>query len=144
MLLQIKTYTTNSPEYLQSLLLRYKILRIPLGLTYEPKDFENDKTDIHVGIFRGDTIVGCLILARGKNATLKMRQVAVDNNLQQQGIGTQLVQFSELYASKNNYKKIYCHARKTAMPFYLKLGYHVVGEEFVEVNLPHVYMEKTI
>jgi predicted GNAT family N-acyltransferase len=36
------------------------------------------------------------------------------------------------------------HARETAVPFYLKLGYEVVGGQFEEVGIPHFKMEKKL
>ena len=36
------------------------------------------------------------------------------------------------------------HARETAVAFYLRLGYRVVGEPFVEVTIPHRTMEKLL
>ncbi len=42
------------------------------------------------------------------------------------------------------FDKITLHARKNAVPFYLALGYKIIGEEFEEVGLPHFEMEKNI
>nr|MBP8249907.1 GNAT family N-acetyltransferase [Chitinophagales bacterium] len=39
---------------------------------------------------------------------------------------------------------MYCHARDTAIPFYEKLGYSRVGEEFEEVTIPHWEMGKSL
>jgi predicted GNAT family N-acyltransferase len=36
------------------------------------------------------------------------------------------------------------NARKNALGFYDKLGYKVVGDEFLEVTLPHFTMEKEL
>ena len=73
-----------------------------------------------------------------------MRQVAVDDTKQGKGIGSALLQFSETFAQLKGYASIHCHARKTAVPFYLKHGYTIIGDEFTEVNIPHVYMEKLL
>jgi predicted GNAT family N-acyltransferase len=64
--------------------------------------------------------------------------------LQGQGIGSQLVLFTDNYAKEKGYKLIHCNARKTAVPFYLKQGYKILGDEFLEVNIPHYYMEKIL
>jgi predicted GNAT family N-acyltransferase len=42
------------------------------------------------------------------------------------------------------FKKIRMHARKTAVGFYEKLGYTVIGKEFTEVSIPHLLMEKKL
>jgi predicted GNAT family N-acyltransferase len=36
------------------------------------------------------------------------------------------------------------NARDTAIPFYLHLGYELVGEPFVEVGIPHRKMRKAL
>ena len=36
------------------------------------------------------------------------------------------------------------HARETALGFYERLGFARVGEEFLEVNIPHWKMRKRI
>jgi predicted GNAT family N-acyltransferase len=36
------------------------------------------------------------------------------------------------------------HARKTAVGFYEKLGYKRIGNEFLEVTIPHYAMEKAL
>lgn len=140
----IRLFTYGSPDYLLSLILRYKILRIPLGLTYSAKDLESDQSDFHIGAFENEQLLGSLILTVDKNNTIKMRQVAVDNTFQGKGIGSALLQFSETFAKLKGFESIHCHARKTAVPFYLKHGYAIIGEEFTEVNIPHSYMEKLL
>ena len=94
----IRLFTYGSPDYLLSLILRYKILRIPLGLTYSAKDLESDQSDFHIGAFENEQLLGSLILSVDKNNTLKMRQVAVDDTKQGKGIGSALLQFSETFA----------------------------------------------
>ena len=73
-----------------------------------------------------------------------MRQVAVAENRQKQGIGQRLVAYSETWAQRNAFEKMTLHARETAVPFYLKLGYTTVGERFFEVGIPHFKMEKSL
>lgn len=137
-----KSYSFQSTEYLLSLLLRYKILRVPLGLTFSAQDLEKDKNDFHCGLFSDETLLACLILSPQTDGSLKMRQVAVDTHLQGEGIGSELLRFAEDFVQKKGFSWIHCHARKTAVPFYLKHGYTISGDEFSEVGIPHLYMEK--
>jgi GNAT superfamily N-acetyltransferase len=71
-----------------------------------------------------------------------MRQVAVLPQLQGQGIGTMLVQYSENLARQAGFQRMILHARETAVPFYEKLGYARVGNLFEEVTIRHWKMEK--
>jgi predicted GNAT family N-acyltransferase len=75
---------------------------------------------------------------------LRLRQMAVQNNLQGKGIGASMMNFAEIVARDKGYKKLVMHARKTVMGFYEKLGYKPVGDEFIEVTIPHFVMEKSL
>lgn len=55
-----------------------------------------------------------------------------------------MVEEFERESLKRGYKRVFMHARAYAVPFYLKLGYEVFGEEFVEVTIPHRFMQKNI
>jgi predicted GNAT family N-acyltransferase len=70
--------------------------------------------------------------------------MAVNNNLQGKGIGASIMSFAENLARDKGYHKLVMHARKSAVGFYEKFGYKVVGDEFTEVKLPHHVMEKRI
>ena len=89
-------------------------------------------------------IVGYLNLTPLDAQTVKMRQVAVSPEAQGQGIGTALVRFSEALAAQQGFHEMVLHARETAVPFYLRLGYEQVGERFEEVGIPHFKMRKQL
>ena len=141
---QIKTFAYQSPEYVQALKLRDKILRKPLGLQFTEAELKKDEYDIHYGLFDDGKIVACLTLTGTENGRMKMRQVAVDDNTQDKGFGSQLSLAAEKHAAENGFTVMFCHARKAASGFYLKLGYKIVGDEFTEVNIPHYLMEKQL
>ena len=138
----IKIFTYHSHEYKQALQLRDRILRKPLGLVFTEAELQKDEHDIHFGLFNGDKIIACLTLTKTENDRMKMRQVAVDDAVQGKGFGKKLSLAAEKYAAENGYHTMFCHARAVAAPFYQKLGYHIIGDEFTEVNIPHFVMEK--
>ena len=70
--------------------------------------------------------------------------MAVQNNLQGKGIGASMLNFAETLSRDKGYKKLIMHARETAVGFYEKLGYKVVGNKFTEVTIPHYVMEKRL
>jgi len=141
---QIKIFNYNSAEYRLALNLRDKVLRKPLGLHFTAAELRKDENDMHFGLFEGDTILACLILTKADNKRMKMRQVAVDEFYQGKGLGKILSKAAEDYAREHGFAVMFCHARKSAVPFYQKLGYHTVGNEFMEVNIPHYIMEKDL
>ena len=84
------------------------------------------------------------MLIKESPAVVRLRQMAVLNNLNGKGIGRSLMQFAENIARDRGFRKITMHARKSAIGFYEKLGYQVTGDEFNEVTIPHHIMEKPL
>ena len=124
--------------------LRMEILRKPLGLSFSPEELAREKEDILIGAFDDDELLACCLLTKVDNKCLRLRQMAVQNNLQGKGIGASMMNFAERLARDKGYKKLIMHARKTALGFYEKLGYKVTGKDFIEVTLPHCVMEKEL
>lgn len=143
---QIRVRELNyfSDDYRKELHLRDEVLRKPLGMSLYNDNLEKDKDDTHVGAFMGEQLVGVLILTRLSDIDVKMRQVAVAEAMQSQKVGSKMVRFAEDYAKEKGYKNMVLNARKTAVPFYLKQGYATVGDEFLEINIPHYKMQKQI
>ena len=140
----IKIINFFSTEYFLGLALRNDILRKPLGIIFSLNDLKEEETQIHIGAFDDGTLMGCLLLKPLDSTTIQMRQVAVDDKFRSKGIGRDMVFFSEVYSRKLGYKKIILHARDTAIKFYEKLNYKKIGNEFIEVTIPHQEMEKYI
>lgn len=140
----VRLVTHGSSEYEETVALRDDILRRPLGLIFTPEQLGMESQDFHVGCYRSDELVGCLILTPLSDGALKMRQVAVADRAQRQGVGQTMVRFCEEFAAHNGFHEITMHARETAVPFYLKLGYEIVGERFEEVTIPHFRMRKAM
>lgn len=124
--------------------LRNEMLRIPIGMNLFDEDLSNDKDDYHIGAFDSSKLIGCLLLSKVDEKTIKMRQVAVDGNYRKMGIGTKMVDFSEKFAKKEGFSEMTLHARREARGFYTKLGYETIGEEFEEVGIPHFEIQKPL
>jgi predicted GNAT family N-acyltransferase len=146
MKITVKQIDFQTKEYFQTLGLRYEVLRRPLSIHFNTNDLKNEGSDIHIAAFLNHRITGCLILTEiaDNSFVYKMRQVAVDSTCQQKGIGKKMVRFCETFATSRNFNKIELNARKSAVPFYLSLDYQIVGDEFLEVNIPHYKMIKSL
>ncbi len=134
----------GSEAYRRSIALRDKILRKPLGLHYSDDFLQAEKDQSHLGLFLDGKLIGILLFKHEDEQTLKMRQVAIDEDFQGLGYGKKLVKYAEDFARQKGYRRISLHARLTAVPFYNRLGYKIASAEFVEVGLPHYKMEKGI
>jgi len=142
--MEIRIVKHYSKDYWKCVRLRDKILREPINLMFSEEELFLEHDQIHVGAFEEEKAVGCFSLVKQSEAEIKMRQVCVDNEYQQQGIGRKMMIFCEELAKKNGYKVVSCHARESAVHYYQKLGYHKEGKLFREVSLPHLKMKKSL
>lgn len=140
----LKQIDHGSKEYKQMVALRMEILRKPLGLSFSDDELAKEKEDILIGAFDEEKILACCLLTKIDNSTIKLRQMAVQNNLQGKGIGASMMSFAETVARDKGFKKLMMHARNTAIGFYEKFDFKVKGNEFIEVNVPHHVMEKRL
>ena len=140
----LKIIDHGSYEYRQMVKLRDDVLRKPLGLGFTPQELEEEKDNMLIGAFEEDDILACCMLVEENPTTVRLRQMAVLNDLQGKGIGRALMTFAENIARDRGYKILSMHARKNATGFYEKMGYRVVGNEFTEVTIPHYLMEKRL
>jgi GNAT superfamily N-acetyltransferase len=140
----LKIIDHGTKEYQQMVQMRNDILRKPLGLSFTTEELEKEKDEVLIGAFEEEKMLGCCMLVKDNYTNVRLRQMAVLNNLQGKGIGRALMTFAENIARDLGYKTLTMHARKTALGFYEKLGYVKKGEEFVEVTLPHYVMEKQL
>ena len=140
----LKVIEHGSPEYRQMIKLRDDILRKPLGLKFTPEELDSEKENLLVGAFEDDRILGCCMLVEELPGTVRLRQMAVLNDLQGKGIGRALMNFAENLARDRGYKILRMHARANSIGFYEKVGYKVRGEQFIEITIPHYMMEKIL
>ena len=140
----LKIIDHGSKQYQQMVKLRDDILRKPLGLSFTQEELEKEKDHLLIGAYEDDKLLACCMLVEENPRTVRLRQMAVLNDLQGKGIGKALMIFAENLARDRGYRKITMHARKNAVGFYEKMGYVRVGNEFEEITIPHYLMEKKL
>lgn len=141
---KIKQVNHGSAEYDEIVALRYEILRKPLNLHFTEEQLAAEINYLHLGYYQNEKLIASLILVPEENSKIKMKQVVVATEHQGKGIGAKLIFAAEQLAVEKGFNYIYCHARDTAVPFYLKLNYKQVGDMFEEVTIPHWEMEKDL
>lgn len=125
--------------------MRFRVLRKPLNLEFSTQQLEEEYDQFHFGVYdQHQTLRACMIFKIHDAKTLQMRQVAVDETVQGQGIGSFMVMESEKWALKMGYEKIILHARDIAKKFYEKLNYQTDGIPFLELNILHYNMFKLL
>lgn len=140
----LKIIDHGTAEYKQMVKLRNDILRKPLGLGFTEEELETEKDNMLIAAFEDERILGCCMLVEEQPGTVRLRQMAVLNDLQGKGIGRALMNFAENLARDRGYKILRMHARANAIGFYEKVGYKVKGDQFLEITIPHYVMEKVL
>jgi GNAT superfamily N-acetyltransferase len=140
----LKIIDHGSPEYEQMLKLRDLVLRKPLGLSFSPDELEREKENMLIAAFEDERMLGCCMLVEEEPEIVRLRQMAVLNDLQGKGVGRALMNFAENIARDRGYKTIRMHARQNSVGFYEKVGYNVKGDQFIEITIPHYLMEKPL
>lgn len=143
-LMTIRQIPFDSNEYHIVWQLREDVLRKPLGLSLKNEDLSGEKDEIVFAAQEGEETVGCLLVRKLQNGSIKLRQMAIAPAHQGKGIGAELLQAAEDFALENDALFLELHARETAVSFYEKEGFHTVGERFTEVNIPHFKMVKSL
>ncbi|EGF89244.1 acetyltransferase GNAT family protein [Asticcacaulis biprosthecium C19] len=142
--LAVRRIAHATPDYDTMVALRRAILRTPLGLDFTADQLTAEAGDVHLAAFAGDELIGTVVLTPYKEATFKLRQMAVADSHRGRAVGTQLLMAAEHTARGEGATRILLAARVTARDFYARHGYEVEGEAYIEVTLPHVTMSKVL
>jgi predicted GNAT family N-acyltransferase len=135
----------GSEEYAQAFALRERLLRVPLGLSLRDEDLTREKDQLHFGLFLdGDGLIACAVVIPLSKKDAKIRQVAVSQDYQGHGVGRRLMEELESNLRAKGFTHLVLEARAVVVGFYEKLGYSALGDDFIEVTIPHRKMEKTI
>tara|TARA_R110002072_G_scaffold269868_2_gene429283 strand:- start:12392 stop:12973 length:582 start_codon:yes stop_codon:yes gene_type:complete len=133
----------GSDAYKQTLALRERVLRQPLGLSLWDENLTEESRQLHFGLLNTESRpVACLVVVSLTGQAVKIRQMAVDPDYQGQGLGRKLMQRVEQWLMARGVKTATLHARTTAVGFYESLGYVQIGAEFAEVGIPHCKMTR--
>ncbi|MBC6906518.1 N-acetyltransferase [Saccharophagus sp. K07] len=140
----LKQIQFGSREYHDCLTLRSHVLREPLGLVLSPEDLAGEDQQYHFAAFADGALIGCVICKPIAPDRIKLRQMAVTEQMRGQGIGRALVLFAEQTVAALGFHSIELSARLPAAGFYQALGYQAKGSAFLELGVPHIKMQKQI
>jgi len=114
-------------------------------------DGDNLQSTIHFGLFESDKLRAVISLFEKKNSRFEtdkqfqIRGMAVLQQHQKKGFGEILILNAEHYCVQEGSNLIWFNARQTAVGFYQKMGYAVIGMPFqIEDVGEHVVMYKKL
>ena len=126
--------------------LRWRILRAPWQ---QPRGSERDEYEskaIHaMAIDNKDKLIGVARLHQTDKASAQIRYMAVDEAVQNQGVGKALLHYLEKRASTQGIQVIELNAREKSVGFYSKQGYVVTGPGHILYGvIKHQKMQKKL
>ena len=134
-----------SDDYQRCLSLRSSILREPLGIKLSEADVAGEHEQLHVGIFKKQQLMGCIIAkTTDADQLANIRQMVVAAEARGKGFGRRLISDTESLLRASGFKELELNARETAIPFYEKQGYKRVGDFFEKLGIPHIKMQKRL
>lgn len=74
----------------------------------------------------------------------KVERICILPDFRSKGVGKDLMNTIEQYALSKQIEILKLNAQNQAIPFYEKLGYSVISDEFLDAGIPHHTMKKHI
>ena len=109
-----------------------------------PPELESDGRDgeaMHFLALDGaDVPVGTARLLRDG----QIGRIAVLSAFRRRGIGRRLLDSAVDSARARGDRQVWLNAQIEAQDLYLRAGFHIVGERFMEAGIPHIAMERDI
>ena len=121
-----------------------EVLLNPIGIPRSYINADQEAGDLLLCAYQDQQLIGCCILTRVSETTVQLRQMAVAQSLQGQGIGAAILCYAEGLALAKGYCLLLLHARDNVISFYRKSGYLPFGEPFFEVGIGHLKMQKQL
>ncbi|QEM14080.1 GNAT family N-acetyltransferase [Mucilaginibacter rubeus] len=121
--------------------LRQRVL-YPESKLYE-MEMEEDNHGYHFAAFKDNNIIAVISLF-DKGTDWQFRKFAVDETMQNMGIGRLVLQHITDFATTNGGTRLWCNARLSAINFYLKAGFSHTGNLFSKNGFDYEILEKTL
>ena len=134
-------------EFSKYYLLRYNILRKPWQQLPGSEQDESDKNSIHRMIVDSQNGNALAVgrLHYNSNEEAQIRYMAVHDEAQGRGLGTEMIAELESIARQENMKWVILQARENAVSFYKNNGYKMVKKTHLLFNeIQHWLMKKNL
>ncbi len=132
--------------------LRLKVLRKGTPSSNPSYSEDDDPSTIHLGVRGGPGVVAVSTWVDRPyphdtaSVAVQLKGMAVDESLQGSGIGRLIIEAGEALARKRGATVVWARARDAAMDFYVKCGFSMVGEVFMDdaTGMPHHIVVKKL
>ena len=139
----VKIVTTNQ-EREDAFSVRRKVFVEEQGVPLSLELDELDETADHFVVYTENTPIGAGRIREIDNGIGKVERVCILPEFRGKRLGKLIMQALEDHAASKDFEKVVLNAQSYAIPFYEKIGYVITSPEFMDADIPHRTMEKTI
>jgi predicted GNAT family N-acyltransferase len=134
---------TDERQRAQAFEIRRRVFQDEQGVPADEEFDADDERATHVLALVDDTPAGTgRIVFHADYA--KIGRMAVLKAARRCGVGRAVMDALTRVAAGCGVTQLVLHAQVPAIPFYTVLGFHVIGDEFMEAGIPHRRMERTL
>jgi predicted GNAT family N-acyltransferase len=130
-------------EMRAALALRHEVFCVEQGVPEHEELDGRDQEGLHlVAVANGELLGTCRLLLVGPTA--QFSRLAVKPSARRRGIATALLELAEAEARAARASRLVLHAQTYAQSLYEHAGYRPRGRVFVEANIEHIAMERSL
>ncbi len=138
--------TTNLKDtiYTDSLFIREEVFIKEQNI---PKEIEIDNKEnqaTHYTGYNKDQPLTTLRVIKINDQTAKLQRIATLKEYRQNGYAEALIKFVLADLKDQGFREVLIGAQSYKIPYYEKIGFKVISEEFMEANIPHKKMSITL
>ncbi|WP_281165854.1 GNAT family N-acetyltransferase [Liquorilactobacillus sicerae] len=134
---------TSATCYQAALMIRQQVFVKEQHVSPELEIENEDQARYYVGYLDSTPVTTVRVIEQADGAW-HLQRVATLKKFRQQGLARRMLNFVEESAKKSEVPYLTLGAQDQAQGFYLKLGYNVVGDGFLDAGIKHHRMEKKL
>ena len=134
----------NGSDYTAERMLRWEVLRKPLGMPPGSEKLPEDEQSLHLIAQVGKNIVGCVCFSPESKTQGQIFQMAVSEEYRGKGFGRRLMQALEKSLVERGISDVYLYVRSESEGFYKRMGYNSQGDLFRRLGEDYRLMNKNL
>jgi len=142
--MKFKFIKPQGPEYCAERMLRWEVLRKPLGMPPGSEALPEDELSLHLVALQEKNVVGCVCFHPETEIQGRIYQMAISEDYQGNGFGRKLIYTLENSLIKRGIREVYIYARQESEGFYQRMGYHPEEDLIKRLGVLHRTMRKAI
>ena len=130
---------TSPEDQMKAMMVRCIVFCGEQGVPYTAERDEFETSAVHVlGVLEGEPVAAGRVRYFPDYA--KLGRIAVLRPYRKRGIGSEITRFLVSLAQERGYSSYRMNAQVRHEAFYARLGFHSMGERFMEAEIKHVLM----